>query len=310
MIFFQTRIFIILQISVNTHIIENMYRLLVLAFSIFSAFVLFDGCTKDIPLHVNFFSDDKSTSKTNLIDSSILIPNAIGPGLVLSVDDQNGPESWFNIRQFLLDSGVRLTFYVHHFDILDNTNMNILKQLQADGHEIGHHTRTHPVLGQYVTSYGLKTYVKNEITSIMDTMHLLGYNPVNFAYPYGAWTYKSDSALLNYFFSIRKLDYLDNIKTTADRNKFYVNKRYQRIYTACCIDNPDSSDINQIFSLMDYAKSSKQTLCLFTHTLSKTPIATGYFIKDTDAKRIISYAKKIGLTFYTAKDISRTSLNQ
>lgn len=85
-----------------------------------------------------------------------------------------------------------------------------LLALQAQGHEIGAHTRTHPDLTTLSTSQ-----MQNEIVGSRNDLTDIGITPVNFfAYPYGAYNTQTKSVVQNAGFSAaRSSDGGYNLKT-------------------------------------------------------------------------------------------------
>jgi peptidoglycan/xylan/chitin deacetylase (PgdA/CDA1 family) len=63
-------------------------------------------------------------------------------GLCLSFDDYCVDE-WFTLRELFLKYNARVTFFVTKFDTLTTTQVQKLRILQQDGHEIGFHGARH-----------------------------------------------------------------------------------------------------------------------------------------------------------------------
>lgn len=60
-------------------------------------------------------------------------------GIVLSFDDKS-IDDWYSLRELFKGNGVRATFFVCNFQDLTDKEVSMLKDLQADGHEIGSHS--------------------------------------------------------------------------------------------------------------------------------------------------------------------------
>jgi len=102
--------------------------------------------------------------------------------VTLTFDD--GSRSQYAVRSVLLDYGMQATFYINSplVDRRDGSAMTWeqLRELAADGNDIGGHTLTHPNLVRLRAS-------EREKEICADRRRLLanGLHPVSFAYPYG-----------------------------------------------------------------------------------------------------------------------------
>ncbi len=128
----------------------------------------------------------------------------------LSFDDNF--RSWHDARPLFDRLGVRCTFYTStavfrdqardadlaaFFDIIEHRGERVtlttgeLKALHADGHTIGSHTHTHPVLSALPVSHAL-----DEIRRSKEVLEALLGEPVpHFAYPYGMRRYFDDALI-------------------------------------------------------------------------------------------------------------------
>lgn len=229
----------------------------------------------------------------------------LGPGLFLSIDKP--ADTWYHLRDFLNQHHVKLTFYIEEYQKLHDSSINILKQMQSDGHEIAHHTSTHPHSTHYVMKYGMNQYLKHEIFAMTDSMRQDGFNPVTFAYPFGDCSAELDNNLLQHFNSLRKTigTYLN--KHIADMDQLYFRYGSLKLFFGTGIDVRHHHSLNEVFEALEKAKSSRQTLSLYCHFLSTTGQLeeTNSHIMEDDLKQIILKAKELGLRFYTASEISR-----
>ena len=237
----------------------------------------------------------------------------LGPGLALSIDAW--PDSWHEHRQFFKDNGVKLTFYIEQYPKMLDSQKQKLRDFEADGSEVAHHTYTHAHADEYVAKYGMQQFIKNEILVPTIAMKRDGFHPLNFAYAHGDCTTETDVELANYFNSIRKIISPYGGKRICDMDQIYYRFGDITYYYACGIDTRYSHSLDEVYQALEYAKKSRTTICLYSHSISTNPIplsvdiSESYILAD-DLKKIVLKAKELGLTFYTAKDISRNKFSE
>ena len=76
----------------------------------------------------------------------------LGPSIILTVDKP--PDTWYQLKDFLKENNVKLTFYIESYQNLSDSTKRIMKEMEADGHEMAHHTTTHPHSDEYLEKYG------------------------------------------------------------------------------------------------------------------------------------------------------------
>jgi peptidoglycan/xylan/chitin deacetylase (PgdA/CDA1 family) len=231
--------------------------------------------------------------------------NLLGPGILLTVDKP--PDTWFHLKDFLKENGIKLTFYIEGYHDLADSTKWIMKQLQLDGHEMAHHTNSHPHSDEYVENYGMERFLNEEIISVTDSMKKDGFNPLTFAYPFGDCTAETDNRLLGHFNSLRKVLGTYLIKKIADMDLLYFRYGDIQLFYGTGIDVRYHHPNEEVFDALEKAKNSKQTISLYCHFLSNTGPLEGSnsHIMEDDFKRIVLKAKELGLRFYTASEVSR-----
>lgn len=230
----------------------------------------------------------------------------LGPGVIITVD--KNADTWIKYRQFLNENGVKLTFYIEEYHTLDSAQKEHLRIMMKDGHEIAHHSKTHPHSDEYVAKYGMVNFLKDEIFSITKLMQQDGFNPQTFAYPFGDCTTDLDHELIKHFKSVRKIISTYATKRIADMDQVYYRFGNLTFFYACGIDKRYGRTTNEVLEALEVAKSSKSSLSLYTHYITPTPLlddVSESYIIDEDFKTIIRKAKSLGLTFYTASEVSR-----
>ena len=109
----------------------------------------------------------------------------------ISFDDKH-IRSWYDARALFNKYDVKATFFITFPHELTGEEVEMLRALAADGHEIASHAYSHENATGYVKQKGLNAYTAAEVVPSINTMGELGYHPVTFAYPYGARTRSID----------------------------------------------------------------------------------------------------------------------
>lgn len=229
----------------------------------------------------------------------------LGPGIVLSTDVQ--PQWWFDLRDYLNSKNAKVTFYLQSYHTMDSSSKAKMRLLIDDGHEMAHHTVTHPHADEYLLSYTIDDYMQNEIFAMDSLMQADGIYTETFAYPYGDFTEQTDRFLLKRFKSIRKIISPYAYKKIEDVDQIYYRFKGVRVFYGCTIDKSGQISLKEIFNALDKAKNSRQTISLYCHFINKgkSELPNQLSVDYDKFKAIVDYANKIGLKFYTAKEISR-----
>lgn len=116
-------------------------------------------------------------------------------GLALSFDDAFVP-AWVSGRDLFQSYGARLTFFLAFYDRYSATDLDSIRTLAADGHDIEAHSVRHIRAPQYVEDHGIGAYLADEVQPSIDRLRADGYPVTTYAYPFGARTAELDGAIL------------------------------------------------------------------------------------------------------------------
>jgi peptidoglycan/xylan/chitin deacetylase (PgdA/CDA1 family) len=214
-------------------------------------------------------------------------------GLFLSFDDYCVDE-WFLLRDLFLKYDARVTFYVTKFDTLTDSQIEKLRLLQQDGHEIGFHGAHHMLSEYYIKAHSFREYFENEIHAGIKTMNARGFFPTSFAYPYSAKYWGTDAELLKYFHTIRSsVPFKGELVKT---NEAFYNFQGKRIVNAVSIDRGKGLEISQIADAFQKIKSDKTVLILYGHE-------PGHDFDPAFLEEILKLAKKEKITFFRASNL-------
>ncbi|MBD1581673.1 polysaccharide deacetylase family protein [Pseudoalteromonas sp. S16_S37] len=178
---------------------------------------------------------------------------------------------------------VKFTFYASFYHDL---NKAMMKDLAQQGHEIGHHGTRHVNAELYSAKHGLEKWLEDDVLSQLRAMKEDGFNVTTFAYPYGAHSLATDSALMKHFKHVRKFAAWENMVYTPERSDSAI------IYGF----SVDSHVLNfdSVKKAIDNLKGG-ETLYLASHAIG----AQGdvWYITAENLEAILAYATQKGLKF-------------
>ena len=194
--------------------------------------------------------------------SSVPGANPVAPAILhqgyVSINFDDGYESaYVNALPILDNAGLRSTQFiitrlVGHPGFITTDQ---LLAMQASGHEIGAHTRTHPHLPTLDDDQQ-----RDEILGSFDDLAALGIHPEFFAYPYGEY----DSISVNF----TRMDFLGARTTQGQPN----DKAADPLLLNCYSIRPGAPvyAIGDITRLIDAAQSNGTWLILLFHRVDET----------------------------------------
>jgi len=98
----------------------------------------------------------------------------------LTIDDGPDPEDTPRILELLAAHGAHATFFVIGEKAVRHPEL--IRAIRAAGHEVAHHTHTHPLVAFWCAS---PTQVRREIDTAMEALRLAGVTPTRFRPPAG-----------------------------------------------------------------------------------------------------------------------------
>jgi len=239
-----------------------------------------------------------SSTKNLKIDKSVSV---MAPGVVLTFDDSY-VENWKKIMPYFEENGVVATFFCHKWGStkkgdLTEAEVAELKLFEADGHEIGYHTKDHESTrdtkyDEYITIENkANAYFEDQIESGVHNMRERGFEPGSFSYPYLTGTHTHNKIIR---------------KTLPHIREFFAH--------VILIDEKveGSKTIDEIKLHLDKFKKDKEIGVLVGHLIAMPEKTTDQTYQTTLDRlmTIVEYAKSIGLKFYTIEEAHKIYLNQ
>jgi peptidoglycan/xylan/chitin deacetylase (PgdA/CDA1 family) len=220
-------------------------------------------------------------------------------GVILSFDDAYINE-WFATNQKLKKYGWKGTFFVCKINTLDQSEIEKLREMQKEGHEIAGHTYNHVNAVDYLRVYTIREYLNNEIDPMLRLMNFYGLDVSTFAYPYGGRTKKLDAALLKKFKIIRGRAFCEHVANK--QGCYYDNSNL--VFSFSIDDTHNHFNIPHLLGLLEYAKKNNKILILNSHKTVDT-VTGDYQTKNATLEYICKYIKSNNMNFYTLSDIER-----
>lgn len=218
--------------------------------------------------------------------------------VVFSFDDQYIDE-WYSQRDLFKQYNIKATFFISRPHQLKADRVEKLKQLQADGHEIGCHGLNH--LNAVVYKDSINVLIEKEIKPAIETLSELGFEAHSFAYPYGSSLPGIDTALLEYFDFLRKATY--NIKDTSIDyyNDIFAKKDDYKVVNAMGIDTNFKITPENLEKGLQRAINNNEVVILYSHKIDSS--LSDYTIKPEYLAQIFKRCEKLNIQSIRMSDL-------
>lgn len=223
------------------------------------------------------------------MDRTIVNENDSG-GIIFTFDDQY-VDGWYNFRDKFNEYHIKATFFINRPQDLTEIQVEKLKQLVNDGHEIGCHGLNHRNALDFKDS--VNQYYIVDVKPAIEKLESLGFEIKSFAYPFGNSTEQIDAFLLNYIPYLRKatwnmkdttIDYYDDIFAKADS---------YRITNSMGIDYNYRITLKNLEKGMQRAKRNNEVLVLHDHHIDTSK--NNYVVNPDYLESVFRLSNKYGL---------------
>jgi len=161
-------------------------------------------CLIIILLMIQSFSGCISNPSSQNDQASNSCENKAEGGVVISFDDSTNIPIWGEHRDFLKSHEVKATFFINTWAGLEEFELDILRNLSQDGHEIAFHSTNHEDYFEFLAEgKNASDYVATAILPGLEDMEERGFSATSFAYPRGHRDTNIDSLLLEHFDVLR-----------------------------------------------------------------------------------------------------------
>jgi len=225
-------------------------------------------------------------------------------GYCLTFDDDY-IEDWYSIKSMLSTYNVNATFFVSEINLLSDNEINLLKELNASGHEISSHGWRHTNAVEFLINHSLQEYYEFEIQPAINFMDSIGMKPRSFAYPFGRSSDSLDFFLLNYFNILRHvtIEQLQPSEKEIDPiDEIYYRFNGERYVAGLGIDMNYNISLEELKKVLIRAKREESVVILFSHRpvdSSPQPYETAKDYLDS----LFNIANELGLKSYKFSDL-------
>jgi|GEM_PF-498313 len=235
------------------------------------------------------------TEVTDTEQEEDIIQSWPGPGVALSFDD-DFVEQWYTQRDLFKQYGAKVTFFITRFDKLSPENMERLRQLKADGHEIACHSLTHIDPLVFLETGTPDEYIEKEILPAIAIMQEAGFNPTAFSYPWGGRSVPLDWRLTQHFEIIRDSGRIQNPESILYKGDPV------RVLTGGSVDSSRAT-WEDIELALNRAKQADDTALLYSHRILEESEKS--HITPQTLEALLRTARDYGLKFYTYSELAR-----
>jgi peptidoglycan-N-acetylglucosamine deacetylase len=219
------------------------------------------------------------------------------PGYILLSFDDHCIKSWYRHLSLLDSLDIKATFFISSYHTLSKEDKNKLRAIEAAGHEIAYHTTNHEDLLKLYTRHALTDVMNQEIKPDLTLMRNDGFNPENFAYPYGQHDGYLDIELLKSFNSVRC------VCNPKNYYKAFATERGKgRVLFAENIDGVSKVTDQELDDMLQTAHNMNTAVSLYAHEINMPGYR--YSVSVERLKYIASLAKKYNLQFITTRELT------
>lgn len=234
-------------------------------------------------------------------------------GIAISFDD-HFIKDWHALRPLFKKYGAKATFFVTCKDSLSAEDTKLLKELEADGHEIGFHGTIHGRSTELI-GVSVKNYLDTEITPGLTGMRKAGFAPVSYAHPGGNHNPQVDSVLFaNGFTILRDVAIAHRVYrgiplyslSPRVMNWIFYGFDHTRAVDALLIDTDSGLSEEDMRDAVERASDTGTALMVFGHQPLYAPPTNGAYGFDVGfLEKILAEASAKKLRFYTMSELPK-----
>lgn len=226
--------------------------------------------------------------------------------VALTFDDLN-VAGWCAARPIFDAFSARVTFCVCRLHKATAEEVTGLRALQADGHEIAFHTRTHPNLHRYLKRHGLAHWLAHEIDAGVAEHRQMGFPARSFASPYHASTPETRAETAKRF-AVTRADGPRGVTQETCRSRIY--SRANPDGTVNCIGFCDFQlaafpGWQHQMRLLDSIAEHGGTGVFAGHDISAHRSGPGFYSRPRQLRRFLRSAAERGIGFRTLSELAR-----
>ncbi len=225
-------------------------------------------------------------------------------GFALSFDDAY-VDAWGEAADLLEAHGARATFFVTRFDLLDDGQLETLRDLEARGHEVGCHGHRHQSAGVIDRREGADAWVESELLPSLDAFADEGFAPTSFAFPFGEHTDDTGEAALEVFERVRGSRFIGPLPEVKEVDAVFLPAAElpsRRFSCAFAIDERYGITDGRLTRALARAAEQDEVLALYGHEPMADAGLSGYETSHELLELLLSEADALGLRSYLYRE--------
>jgi peptidoglycan-N-acetylglucosamine deacetylase len=219
-------------------------------------------------------------------------------GIIFTFDDPS-VQSWVEYRALFKKYDIRATFFVSRSQLLDQGQINGLKALQSDGHEIACRGLNHINASRYPGS--AESFYKEEAEPAISKMNEMGFKIVSFAYAFGLAPDSVDRIMLKHVSYIRKATWNMYNTLISNYDKIYARPDSFNIVNSMGIDCNYNIAPDNIEAGISRAEKNNEVLVLYAHKIDGSGL--DYTINPAYLEQVFKLCKKENIRSYRMQDL-------
>lgn len=279
---------------------------------------------------ISRMTKDMKRNTQNRNSDKLLTKYINKPGIALTFDDGFRVTHWYDYglgkKQGYEDIfgyyDVKATFNInalHTFEKnrqLNQREIDMLLELQSNGHEIALHGYAHRNAVEYVEKFGLQSWINDEIVQLSDWMEKQRHSITGEGFKKSAAYAYPGSKYNNITNTLLSPRYIQICRGYLEGNNL-ISLQYNGLCPSICIDTNIFPYISQVRDILKIAQKNKYSLVLMCHSILPEDVNWEYFgwsdeayeagqyrISPKSLKYVIKEAKKLGFEFYTLSEIA------
>jgi peptidoglycan/xylan/chitin deacetylase (PgdA/CDA1 family) len=219
-----------------------------------------------------------------------------GGGLAMAFDDDFVAQ-WYAQREVFRRYGAKVTFFVTRPDQLTEAEVDMLRALRDDGHEIAHHGLRHlNMKAELGAGMSRDDYVKDEVLAGVTELERLGFESSAFAHPWGA----HDDDMVQRLSSVFAVQRSSGRLSYGER--VFLRDAPEPVQLAASFDEANAEDA-EIEVALERAHDEQWTLRAYAHRIMAEDTARSH-ITPARLERLLQRAQQLGLRFVTYGELA------
>ncbi|MCK5845966.1 MAG: polysaccharide deacetylase family protein [Bacteroidales bacterium] len=218
-------------------------------------------------------------------------------GVVITFDDHY-VQKWLMADSALQKYNWKASFCLTLHNRLTDDQIQGLKYLELQGHEIAGHGLQHLNAIEYIKTNSIDNYLQSEVDPMIELMNKSFHNVTSFAYPNGSRNKDLDNKLFTRFKILRSTT--NNSNPPEEQDCFFTGSH---LVMAWGIDQSyEHYSKELLIQLLNYTHENNLILILYAHRPTKE-ISIKYQVEISTLEYICNFVEENNMKFLRLKDL-------